>query len=143
MIERAHRPPRSRDRGRRRSRLRWPDHSRQKSSVCFSRAERIDVALAVAVRGMPAEREGHRRAAADGELRNGAIVGVLQLDVGVKLERVGAVDGAKSEIGSPHPGDRAPVAEAQHELHAHAHAAALAAHDAENVDMLLVAARAA
>ena len=98
----------------------------------------IDVAFADAMRGMPAERERQAGALADAELGDGAELLALQLDAGMQLHRVGAGDGAQPEIGAPHPGDRMAVAEAQHELHAHADAAAVAAHDAEDIDMLLV-----
>ena len=57
----------------------------------------------------------------------------------MELERIWSRDRAEPEIGAPHPRDGLPVSEAEHELHPHAHVPAVALHDAEDVDVLIVA----
>ncbi len=87
---------------------------------------------------MPAKRKRHRRAFADGELGDSLVFLALELDLRMKLDGIGPRHRSEAEIGAPDPRHRLAVAKADHELHAHRHSPAIAVHDAEEVDVLLV-----
>ena len=94
--------------------------------------------MGVLVRAVIGQRERHRIAFMNLEARQRPHVPAMERHRRVQLDRIGPCNRAQPVIAPAHPGNDLPIGEAQHQLHVEGHATFDAAHDAHQVDLLLV-----
>ena len=85
------------------------------------------------MRGIPGEHEGDARAFRDYEFRHGGETFPVGIHRGMEIEGIRAGRRTEHVPDLAHPGDNRPVVEADHQLHAHAHLAAHAFDDPDDV----------
>src|SRR3546814_17189508 len=91
------------------------------------------------MRGAPGKNEGDRRPGADAGRRRGAQIFVHERDRRMQLDRIRPSHRMRAEILALEPGRGAAITETQHELAMPPHSPAVAANEAPDIDVTLVA----